>query len=130
MFQLIKILVVSISLYLSIASGVSTCRQCHGPQIITFVDNVPQVQALEFFRASLGECAINGDYEVLKVTQNFKTWTFDLQIWRYCGTGGSNYVDKGAHCIAGVCAASDKRRLICPHSVECHGTCHKEWCGC
>lgn len=100
-------------------TGAIYCRQCHGFQTITFVNKVTTAQATNFMKKSLGSCATGGDYAISSITQDGLKFTFGLQIWRYCGTGGSNWVNKKDHCIDKICSVADSRRLTCTKSVKC-----------
>lgn len=119
------------TLLFSLFAGLSSafCRQCLGKQVITFNKSVNKQQAIDFFKSSLGDCATGNEYDILGVTQNNKTWTIQLKIWRYCGTGGSNFVGKGAHCINDVCVSQDYRVLTCWKTVNCHDECDFTACG-
>lgn len=131
MLHALKIIFAFLSLYAGLASARYGCRQCKGEQTITFSKAVNKDQAIQFCRNSLGACATgNNEYDILKVAQQGNTWTIGLRIWRYCGNGGSNFVDKGQHTINGITATSDTRDLDCFYSVNCHGTCHCNQCGC
>lgn len=105
------------------------CIQCEGKQVITFTNAVTAQQANDFVKGSIGGCATNNEYDILYVSQNGQTWTWDLRIWRYCGIGKSNYLNKDAHCIGNVCASSDSRTLTCSKIVYCHSVCFPWQCG-
>lgn len=131
MLHILRVVLAFLSLYAGVTSARYGCRQCKGIQTITFATAINKDQATLFMRSSLGECATgNNEYLILSVAQEGNTWTFGLKIWRYCGNGGSNYVDKGKHSIGGITATADERDLDCFYSVECHGTCHCDQCGC
>lgn len=125
-----KTLIILILGLLELVVGLKGCRQCHGKQYITFTEPVSQYEATQFLRYSLGQCATGKNYNIVKATKDGNTWTFDLQIWRYCGNGGSNYVDKGGSSFSGLTSVSDKRALICTKSVECGRECLCSLCGC
>lgn len=126
-----------IALYLVFVTFLSTvvrltnahCHQCWGKQVLTFTSDVSHQQVLDFFGATIKACATGLDIHVNHVTQNDKTYTIDLMIWRYCATGKSNYVNKGPHCIGGVCVSQDYRMLTCGIAVKCAERCYGPACG-
>lgn len=117
MVGIIKSVFVMLSIFAGLASAY--CRQCAGKQIITFTTDVSEKQARDFFRTSIAECVTGNDYWTLGVSRNGRTWTTQVKVWRYCGVGKSNYVNKGAHCIGDVCASEDYRVLTCSKTANC-----------
>lgn len=118
MFSVLTSAMLLISLCSRLTSAFA-CRQCHGPQTIIFVNAVTTAQATDFMKKSLGPCATDNDYTITGITQTGLKFVFDLKVWRYCGVGGSNFVNRGAHCIDKICTTADTRGLACTKTVEC-----------
>lgn len=136
MLHLYKAILLFVALFAGQVISANSCRQCWGKQTIEYKNRVTQQDATNFFTASLGDCATGADYRIDAVAPSdclqgkCKKWVFTLWIWRYCGNGPSNYVNKGAHCIGSVCAVSDERGLTCHHSVQCKWDCDCLECQC
>lgn len=118
MLSILKSGLVFLTLCLGLTSAFK-CRQCTGTQTITFVNSVTLEQATDFMRDSLGYCATGGEYQITNVSQTGLKFVFTLHIWRYCGTGGSNVVNRGGHCYNKMCSILDKRELTCTRTVKC-----------
>lgn len=131
MFYLVKALVFLITLHTSFVLGgiPYKCRQCHGTQTIEFKEEVTTQQALDFLKRSANDCATGKDFGIENIEHKGKTWIFTLKIWRYCGTGPSNFVSRGAHCYGNICSIIDKRALTCNKTVNCADYCDFKWCG-
>lgn len=139
MLALSRSILLLVAIFAGLAVSRDGCRQCIGHQKITFGTAATELDATNFFKKSLSGCASNGEMIIKSVTpgdcstykgfQVCKSWDFYIFIWRYCGNGGSNFVDKGAHCIDGVCSSTDIRTLTCNRSVECRSDCSKYNCG-
>lgn len=137
-----------------VLSGKS-CRQCTGSQTLSFDNYISESQAVAFFKASIGNCATGGDFEIQSTLSSIceisciteqvepkttfcvnrgpqvcKVWTFGVKAWRYCGNGRAVKLNKGKHCIGHLCAASDNLDLNCVQSVNCRGDCDCKKCGC
>lgn len=105
------------------------CRQCKGKQTLTFKSDVHAGEALDFLVYSFQGCATGYDYTILNIVQTGRTWVYDLIIWRYCGTGGSSYVNRGPRCYNKICTSEDVRTLTCTRTVKCKSECDYPWCG-
>lgn len=130
MFHAVKALFVFFFLSGGLVAGRFGCRLCSGHQIINFDSDVNEAQATTFFVNSLGKCATGNDYEILKIESKGRVWTFHINVWRYCGNGASNFVERGKHTIGTLTALSDGRALKCTKSVTCSGKCDCPLCGC
>lgn len=138
------------SLYAALGSCRNSCRQCQGVQRLSFDYYTREDVATNFWKASIGNCATGAELDVIgklntdcrgycvewsddecvKFIDICKNWFFTLKIWRYCGNGGSVNMNKGKHCINNICATQDNFSFSCSHSVDCHGDCHCDQCGC
>lgn len=126
--NILKAGVILISVCAALVLG-TKCRQCKGKQIIVFQKAMTEERATDFFRRSIYDCATGNDYSIDQIEQAGNKWTFSITVWRYCGTGGSNYVSRGTYCPLGICALSDDRTLTCYKTVDCAGYCDKSECG-
>lgn len=122
------IAVFCLALYVRLSLGYH-CRQCQGTQTITFKTDVNAAQAVKFLQYSLGGCATAYDFDIQNIVKNGRVWTFTVKVWRYCGSGGSNYVERGARCLDDICVTADRHVLTCNKTVACRGECDPIFCG-
>lgn len=139
MLNIIKVLVVLVSLFAGSLAGKNSCRQCVGNYNLQFPNYVSRAQATSFMKTSMGSCATGNDYNIVDVgpgdcaggNKNLcRVWVFNLRVWRYCGNGGSVDLKKTNHGIGSLVASLDELSLTCTQSVECRGSCNCAECGC
>lgn len=133
MLSFFKIALVFISLYATVNAGAKSCRQCTGTQYIDFKTYVTLEDVAEYLDKSLGPCATGMEFGVtgyyntastcLPNTQKCKSWHVGLNVWRYCGNGGTVSKSRPGFCNGGICAFNDNLNLKCTQSVECHSGC-------
>lgn len=134
-----KVALIMIANFSVLVAGRWGCRQCIGYQGIVFTEYVAEAQAIDFFFGSLGNCGTGDDYAITnKIADQCedqesenklcKSWVFELDFWRYCGNGGLVAVNKGSHCINGICSSRDFRNMKCSMSVNCRGNCDSAQC--
>lgn len=154
MLILIRLVILTLPIFLGRALSGNSCRQCSGTHTLSFPNFVTEDNGLAFVEYSLGNCVTGYDYYVEKTEKRncqtpcmsisgspghqclqyapleCKDWIFHLKIWRYCGNGGSVNLPKGHNCSPAVCADVDTLTLNCNKSVGCKGNCDCKKCGC
>lgn len=114
----------------------NSCRQCNGLHKFLFTSYVTPDAAKSFLKASIGSCATGAELDIASYTTDVcqgdacKYYYFTINVWRYCGNGGSVIIKRKSHCIAGVCNEGEYLGLTCTQSVVCHGDCNCAQCGC
>lgn len=138
MLVFIKVLALLL-LYMGHVFARNGCRQCTGTHILNFKDYATLVQVEEYLSGTLGKCATGHQYEVNSWTasdcsvtdsQCCKNWDILVRVWRYCGNGGSVFLDQSNVCDGNRCTLYDRLVLTCKQSVDCRSKCDCKACGC
>lgn len=133
------------------AFAANSCRACSGEYKVYFFDRILQDQATDFFKSVIPACATGNDYKINKTVaedckdsclvrdyqrclsgrgkQVCNTYTFSIDVYRYCGNGGKVIRDNQSEVTAlGFRSTRQVLQLGCYRSVQCGGDCDKATC--
>lgn len=139
MLAFIHFATILISLLLSNVVARNGCRQCFGEYSITFTYPVGRDVADNVVSPGVAGCATGDNWETTAARSAgicltttgptaCTTWIYAINVWRYCGNGGSVSLSKPRVCSpAGYCGVS-KLTMSCRKSVECIGKCEPKQC--
>lgn len=145
--------VLGLILLACLAGADNSCRQCTGSQLLVFSKEVLENDAINFFETRFNKCATGPDYEITSTSYSgchctdpdkvppYKNcaqvgltactvYVFNLNVWRYCGNGGTVDFTKPSYCDGAICVTKDNLNLTCNRSVQCKSPCVCKDCGC
>lgn len=127
-----------VSLLVSVAFAANSCRQCSGVYAFTLDAAITGAAAKDYFVRKLGACATGAQYLIKRVVNQdctvpdtCKFWRFEIDVYRYCGNGGSVVRARDYKCgTTNGCVYGDYLLLTCTKSVACAGQCDCNECAC
>lgn len=140
MFRLFEVATFVLALATLCAGASNSCRQCFGEAVISFKTFISEDDASTFVQKQINQCATGGEFgfeptrqigcKYFGDTKKCISYIYKISAWRYCGNGGSVYVDWSGRYAYSVQALSAQMDLHCKQSVRCHGDCKCSECGC